>query len=262
MVRFRKSKKRSLSSGLSFNLSLSGGTIGYVKTSVVIPAYNEEKRIGACIKSLQSQTVPPLEIIIVDNNSTDKTAKIAKKMGVTVLHEAIQGQSYARNKGFNTARGDIIARTDADTIVPPDWIEKIQNVFSKNNKLAAISGSAVFGNRILSPFIRLLVFEANKQIFGHVGLYGPNLALKKSVWEQIKEEVCMADGQIHEDTDLAIHCGRRGKIMYVSDLKVKTSARRLKSPSSLFVDYLIKWADTISRHKQYRLSAIPQRLLR
>ncbi len=225
--------------------------------SVVIPAYNEEKRIGACLTSIYHQTELPFEVIVVDNNSTDKTAEIAKRMGATVITETKQGITFARNAGFNAARGDVIARTDADTIVSRDWIEKINKHFEKDPMLDAISGPAVFGLRVFSPLVRLLVFETNKKIFGHYGLYGPNFALRKSAWERVKDEVCLDDEKVHEDTDIAIHIGKRGKIGYDKDLKVRTSARRLRqSPSSQLVEYLVKWADMIAYHKNYRITSI------
>jgi hypothetical protein len=109
---------------------------------------------------------------------------------------------------------------------------------------------------MLTPLVRIIVFEANKKIFGHYGLFGPNLAIKKSAWEKIKDDVCMDDDKVHEDTDLAIHIGKIGEVGYARDLKVRTSARRLRtSPSSLLVEYLVKWADMIAFHKKYRISS-------
>lgn len=227
-----------------------------MKVSVVIPAYNEEKRIGACLRSIYNQTVLPYEVIVVDNNSSDKTAQIARKMGATVIVEPHQGVTFARNRGFDKAMGDIIARTDADTIVSPNWIERINSHFEQDRALEAISGPAIFGLRLLSPLVRLLVFEANKRIFGHYCLYGPNFALRKSTWERVRGEVCLDDDKVHEDTDLSIHIGKTGKIGYDKDLKARTSARRLRqSPSSQLVEYLVKWADMIAFHKKYRITS-------
>lgn len=233
--------------------------------SVVIPAYNEEKRIEACLQSIFHQTQLPYEVIVVDNNSTDKTAELARKMGARVITEKQQGITFARNAGFDAATGDIIARTDADTIVARDWIERINRHFEKDLALDAISGPAVFGIRVFTPLVRLLVFETNKKIFGHYGLYGPNFALRKSAWERVKNEVCLDDEKVHEDTDIAIHIGKGGKIGYDKELKVRTSARRLRqSPSSQLVEYLVKWADMIAYHKNYRIthlaSSIKQRI--
>lgn len=225
--------------------------------SIVIPAFNEEKRIEACLNSVFDQTQAPYEVIVVDNNSTDRTAEIARSLGAVVVTEKKQGITFARNAGFNASRGEIIARTDADTIVPHDWVERISKHFEKDASLDAVSGPAVFGIRMFTPLVRLLVFETNKKIFGHYGLYGPNFALRKSAWERVKNEVCLDDEKVHEDTDLAIHIGKMGKIGYDRDLKVRTSARRLRqSPSSQLVEYMVKWADMIGYHKNYRISAI------
>lgn len=227
-----------------------------MKISVVIPAYNEEKRISACLKSIFNQTKAPYEVIVVDNNSKDNTAGIARELGATVITEMRQGVTFARNTGFDAAQGDVIARTDADTIVASNWIERINKHFEEDQALDAISGPAVFGIRVFNPLLRFLVFEANKRIFGHYGLFGPNFAIRKSAWERVKDEVCLDDERVHEDTDMAIHIGKEGKIGFDSKLKVRTSARRLRqSPSSLLVDYIIKWADMIAYHKKYRITS-------
>lgn len=225
--------------------------------SVVIPAYNEEKRIEACLRSVFHQTQLPFEVIVVDNNSTDRTAEIARSLGAKVIVEKKQGITFARNAGFNASMGEIIARTDADTIVPHDWVEKISRHFEKDHSLDAVSGPAIFGIRVFTPLVRLIVFETNKKIFGHYGLYGPNFAIRKSAWERVKDKVCLDDDKVHEDTDIAIHIGKGGKIGYDKDLKVRTSARRLRqSPSSQLVEYLVKWADMIAYHKNYRISSL------
>ncbi len=229
--------------------------------SVVIPAYNEEKRIASCLKSIFNQSKAPFEVIVVDNNSTDDTVMIAKEFGVKVIEEKRQGVTFARNTGFDAAMGDVIARTDADTVVSSNWIERINNHFENDPTLDAISGPAVFGSRILSPIVKLLVFEANKKIFGHVCMYGPNFAIKKSAWNRVRSEVCLDDEKVHEDLDISIHVGKSGKIGYDSKLKVRTSARRLRhSPSSQLVEYLVRWADMIAYHKKYRITSFASRI--
>jgi glycosyltransferase involved in cell wall biosynthesis len=107
--------------------------------SVVVPAYNEEKFISDCLKALTSQTMQPFEIIVVDNNSTDNTVEIAKQFDVTVIHEKKQGMINARNAGYDFAKGSIIARTDSDTRVPKDWIEKISYHF-ENDDIDGLAG--------------------------------------------------------------------------------------------------------------------------
>ncbi len=225
--------------------------------SVIIPAFNEEKRLEACLKSVFDQTQPADEVIVIDNASTDKTAQIAERMGARVIVESSKGITFARNRGFESAKNEIIARTDADTVVPRNWIETINQEFEKDPSLVALSGPAVFGISIFTPLLKIVVFEANKKIFGHYGLYGPNLAIRKSAWEKIKNDTCSDDSKVHEDTDLAIHMGKVGKVGFASELKVRTSARRLRqSPSSQLVEYIVKWADMIAFHKEYRISTL------
>lgn len=221
--------------------------------SVVIPAFNEEKRLAHCLASLQAQKVKPFEIIVVNNNSTDKTAQIASKYGVTVVEEKVQGLTPARNRGFNLAKGDIIAKTDADTVVPPNWIELIEENFTKDPKLVGLSGPAVFGIKVSKPLIKTFWFDANRQLFGHDVMYGPNYALRKSAWEKIKDEVCMDDDEVHEDIDISIHLATQGKIEVDNNLIVRTSARRVKTPRSFMAHYPNKWKNTILRHRPYRL---------
>ena len=115
-----------------------------LRISLVIPVYNEESYVRQCLESALSQTVPFFEIIIVDNNSTDATVRLAQLYpGVTVLREKRQGVVYARDHGFNAARGDIIARCDGDSILAPDWAETLSRVF-EDKAVDAVSGQVTY----------------------------------------------------------------------------------------------------------------------
>ena len=95
------------------------------KVSVIVPAHNEGARVGRCLEALQSQSYPSasIEILLVDNNSTDDTADIARRLGVTCLTESIQNAENARNTGARSSSGSVLAFTDADCIADADWIE-------------------------------------------------------------------------------------------------------------------------------------------
>src|SRR5438105_521660 len=114
-----------------------------MQISVVIPVHNEEEYIEQCLKSLMAQEEKPDEIIVVNNNSTDKTAEIVKKFAVTMIHQPVQGITPTRNAGFDAAQYEIIARCDADTILPPDWIKHIKNRF-ETDSIDALTGTAYF----------------------------------------------------------------------------------------------------------------------
>ncbi|MBI2622775.1 MAG: glycosyltransferase family 2 protein, partial [Candidatus Levybacteria bacterium] len=154
-----------------------------LRVSVVIPAYNEERYIKQCLKSLMAQEVLPDEIIVVDNNCTDKTIKICKEFPVKVIQERRQGMIFARNSGFNSAKYKIIARTDADAILPKDWIKKIKHNFF-TNEIDALGGSLSFYDLPLNLkfFWRVFVFIVGKVLKGNV-LIGPNMAITKNTWE-------------------------------------------------------------------------------
>ena len=113
-----------------------------MKISVVIPAYNEEHYIGLCIQSVREQhSEDIIEIIVVDNGSTDGTFATAEKFhGITVLRESKKGPSHARQLGFLEAKGDYVAFIDADTRVPAGWINKIKKEFAQSPKLVCLSG--------------------------------------------------------------------------------------------------------------------------
>ena len=108
--------------------------------------------MALCLQAIARQTVKPLEVIVVDNNSTDATAEIAAGYPfVTVLSEWRQGVVHARDCGFDAARGDIIGRIDAETVMPEDWVERVQDIFVVRN-IDAVSGSIGFTDVPFEPF--------------------------------------------------------------------------------------------------------------
>lgn len=96
--------------------------------SVIVPAYNEEKYIRACLDSLTNQDLPKrfFEIIVVDNNSTDKTKEIIKKFPVKYTFEEKRNVVAAKQRGVKIAKGKIIASADADTFYPKSWLSDIK----------------------------------------------------------------------------------------------------------------------------------------
>lgn len=97
----------------------------FPRVSVIIPAYNEALKIDGCLESLQNLNYPKdrFEIIIVDNKSTDGTGEMVKKHDAILLHETAMQSAYAaRNTGILSAKGEIIALTDADCVVDQNWL--------------------------------------------------------------------------------------------------------------------------------------------
>lgn len=237
-----------------------------MKVSVIVPAFNEEKYIRDCLKSIFDQEVLPDEVIVVNNNSIDQTVAIAKEFPVRIVHETEQGMIQARNRGFNEAKYEIIARTDADTHVSSDWIKKIKLHFL-DEQLVALSGPSYFYEtpKALSPKtvfnLHQPYFLIMEQILRHDCLYGPNMAIRKEAWEKIKNTVCLNDHLVHEDIDLTIHLAPLGKILFDKTLIVTSSFRRFKRFKP-YLEYPYKAQNSINQHEAYTLKGRSKQLFK
>ncbi len=104
--------------------------------SVIIPTYNEEKDIGNCIKSLNSQSFKNIEIIVVDDGSTDKTREIVKKFSkVKLITGEHKGPGYSRNIGSKKAKGQILIFIDSDMEFDKDYIKNLINPIIMDKKV-------------------------------------------------------------------------------------------------------------------------------
>lgn len=114
---------------------------GDPEISIVMPAYNEEENIIPTLASLCNNiTHRSVEIIVVNNNSTDNTADIVNACGVNCILETQQGITPARNAGLARAKGKYVLNADADTIYPKAWIEEMVKPLADNNKVAITYG--------------------------------------------------------------------------------------------------------------------------
>lgn len=198
-----------------------------VKISVVIPAYNEEKYIGRTLESLKKQTYKPYEIIVIDNNSEDKTGKIAKSMGAKVVFEKEKSIGAARKRGFQETKGDIIASTDADTILSPNWLSRIALTFLSDPKIIALGGPYQFDspkNRfIVKIFEKIWVMTDRILNFGN-NVPGVNMAVKKEAY--IKAGGFKKNHYYYEDLDLSLRLKKIGRVVFLKNFYVTTSYRR------------------------------------
>ena len=155
--------------------------------TVIVPVYNGEQCIQPCINSLLAMDYPTsqYEILVVDNNSTDKTLAVLASFGkqVRVLQEPTQGAAVARNRGIRSARYDILAFTDADCEVDESWLRHLVEPFGSihakliaGGKILAKPGSneiAAYGN---------LIHDHERAIVGSKVPYviSMNMALRKA----------------------------------------------------------------------------------
>lgn len=150
--------------------------------SVIIPVYNGEKYLDDSIKSILQQTIQPLEIIVVNDGSTDGTEKIAKKYGdvIRYVYQQNGGVAAARNKGLELVRGEYIAFIDADDIWVENKLELQLELFRKNPDHDMVIGLL---KRI--PFSKMskIIHEESKN--GEYVLQFGCAILKKKIFDKV-----------------------------------------------------------------------------
>lgn len=223
--------------------------------SLIIPVYNEERHLKACLEAIAAQSVMPDEVIVVDNNSTDDSAAIARSFPfVRVITESAQGITPARNAGFNAAKGQLLGRIDADTHLPPDWVQRVHAFYADpSHGATALTGGCAFYN---IPFPRVdawitsqFVFRMNRFLMGHYVLWGSNMVLPAKVWRIVAKQTCPETPGVHEDLDLAIHLHRQGyDIAYQATLIVGARMRRVFEDHDKLWANLLMWPKTLRRH--------------
>jgi glycosyltransferase involved in cell wall biosynthesis len=114
--------------------------------SVITPCYNGAKYLRETIESVLAQTYPPLEMIVVDDGSTDDSAAIAESFGppVRVIRQTNQGESTARNRGIAEARGDYLHFLDADDLLHPEAYAHAATTLNENKRAVILMDCAVF----------------------------------------------------------------------------------------------------------------------
>jgi len=197
--------------------------------SVVIPAYNEQKYLPACLCALRQQEgAPPHEIVVVDNASTDDTSAIARQYGVRVIAEPRKGVARARQTGFEAACGEIIASTDADTRVTPGWLAQIAAHFRDDPALGGAYGPVHWydGRPVEQLALRYpatwVLWMSNR--IRHDLWWGSNFAVRREVFW--KAGGFPVDWPSWEDTDLSLRVSRTARVRFDPDLVVYASSRR------------------------------------
>jgi glycosyltransferase involved in cell wall biosynthesis len=180
---------------------------------------------------LKEQEFKDFEIIVVDNNSTDRTSEIAKEFGAILVSEKNQGVAFARNKGAKVSKGEILAFTDADTILPKNWLSKIKEEFERGKNLIAFGGSCQFYSgpisaRLASKFFLKPFLILDKFFSGGFNLMGCNMAIKREAFLKVggfNEKL-----KLNEDVEISYRLRKIGKVRFDPDFKVKTSGRKFR----------------------------------
>ncbi|MCL4868925.1 MAG: sugar transferase [Anaerolineae bacterium] len=193
--------------------------------SVIIPAYNAEQTITTCIHALQNQTVPrqQVEIIVVDDASTDNTVACAHQAGARVLTPGKLGKSGVRNVGAEAAQGEIILFTDSDCEPRPDWVEQMVQPFANDPDVVGVKGAYLCKQKeLVARFTQVEVEERYDRmrretqinfIDTYAAAYRRDIFLENGGFDLSLPEV--------EDQDLSFRLAAKGyKMIFAPDARV------------------------------------------
>ncbi len=217
-----------------------------MKVSVVIPVYNRAGLIGPVIEALLEQTYKPLEIIVVDDGSTDNTKEVVSSYPVKYIYQKNQGPASARNRGFRESVGDVIAFIDSDCIARPDWLENLIKGFD-SPEVGAVAGSYDIANpeSLLSRLIHEEIKWRHSRFKKFIRAFGSyNVAIRREVFERtggFDETYRTASG---EDNDLSYRLLKLGyRIRFMPDALV----------AHYHTENLLKYLREQKRHAFWRM---------
>lgn len=223
--------------------------------SVVIPAWNEENNIYRTLSSLSnSRTKYAVEIVVINNNSTDGTQNVLDTLGVRNYMQPVQGTPFARQMGLELARGKYHLCADSDTFYPPDWIDQMVAPMAKDSSITGVYGNysfippenqGRFGLWLYELFAGLMI-RIRKRNREYLNVYGFNMGFVtqtgrdtggfKVSGSRVYANIVGSDYENEaEDGRMALNLKKAGKLKMVtsSSATVYTSPRRLLDDGSI-----------------------------
>ncbi|MCK5671477.1 glycosyltransferase [Candidatus Bathyarchaeota archaeon] len=205
-----------------------------MKVSVVIPALNEEGMIEECLNSIRRQDIP-VELILIDNGSIDRTPEIAGRIADKVHIKPGLTLAEMRDFGARAASGDIIVTTDADCIAPSNWISSLIKPF-KDPGVVAVGGVIKPLNVNFFSNFYCWLSSIMQGVFGF--FQGANMAYRK---EAFLKSPGYASAKRAEDWNLSWHIRKQGKTRYVRKAVTRTEIpfdRQMEYPGGILSSIL------------------------
>ncbi len=194
--------------------------------SIVVIAYNEEKRLPACLWSLSElQTKYPIEILGVNNNSKDKTEKVYRRLALPYYNEVRQSPGYARQCGLDHSKGKYHFCIDADTFYPCKYVDLMMTKLIRPEVSCVSSFWSFFPDEKHSP-IGLFLFELIRDMFLYVQHFNrPELCVRGMVFafnaDYARKVKIRTDIRRGEDGSLALSLKPYGKIAFLYNRKAR-----------------------------------------
>lgn len=227
------------------------------KVSVIVPAYNAEKYLEACLDSICEQTYPVLEILVVDDGSKDLTASIIRSRAeqdarIIPYYNENHGVSYSRNFGLEHCTGEYVSFVDADDLVAPDFIAQMIHDLEEADADIAVIGVAksklfepeMFTNGVTSTYEES---EMLKQVFGAFEGFVCNKLYKKSLLQtksiRLEQDIAVCEDLLFNVRYL-LNCKKAvyngGKKYFYRQIE-NSASNRLDNP---------KWFDAMKAYQQ------------
>lgn len=242
--------------------------------SIVIPAWNEENNIFRAVSSLASNiTNFKVEIVVVNNNSTDNTQKVLDELGIRNYFQPEQGTPHARQLGLYKARGKYHLCADSDTFYPPRWIELMVKPMLENKEIVGVYGRYCFippkeNSRLaMIPYEKItgLMIRIRKIKREFINVLGFNMGFITDVARstdgfkvkgvRMFDNAAGSDYYIEEAEDgaMALRLKSKGKLHLVthSDARVFTSSRRLVAEGGLYQSFWNRFKLNLSRMTEF-----------
>lgn len=203
---------------------------------VVIPVKDDTARLRTCLHALSVQTRAPDGVIVVDNASTEDVSSVADEFGVRCIAEPAPGIAAASSAGYDASPSDLIARLDADSVPPSDWIERIVRRFERSPDLDAVTGPGVFAALprplawLADRWYMRAYFSFYARSVGRTPLFGSNFAMTRRAWRAASTRVHRNDPEVHDDLDLSFALPEGARVMLDPELRVTISARPFLNP--------------------------------
>jgi cellulose synthase/poly-beta-1,6-N-acetylglucosamine synthase-like glycosyltransferase/peptidoglycan/xylan/chitin deacetylase (PgdA/CDA1 family) len=202
--------------------------------SILVPAYNEEVGIERAVRTLASSNYPgDVEVIVIDDGSTDRTAAIVESLGlgnVRLLRQTNAGKAAALNRGLAASRHDVIVTVDGDTVFEPDSLLHLVQRF-REPRVGAISGNTKVGNRggLIGRWQHIeyvMGFNLDRRMYEIIGatptVPGAIGGFRRKALADIGG---ISGATLAEDTDITLDIGRAGwQVVYAHDARAWTEA--------------------------------------
>ena len=215
--------------------------------SIIIPTYNEEEYLPRLLASIRSQRFDGYEIVVADNNSTDRTREIAARFGARVVDGGMPGPG--RNLGARAAHGDLLLFLDADVVLPDvDWLADKVEQFERRGLDAGTCMIKPLGGRLIDT-VSHNVFNAHMMATQYVMAHAPGFCIfaRKALHDAIggfDETITLA-----EDHDYVDRAGKVGKFRVLTGARIRVSVRRFERDGRLpiFAKFLLAELHILAR---------------